>query len=312
MKNIFKGIFAALTAVSMMNAGCDKAEKYLRIDPESFDIASDELEVSASVEASASWMAYCNADWLEFSYGENALFITIKEKNESLEERAAVITVITGDGQTRPISILQRAMDAYIETTPSALAEFSSEGGTPQTVTVDTNLSQWGFSNREPWATVVQGIDTEANKLTIITERSWQLDDRRDSLIIAPVNNAFLPITDTIPIVQRGANLMITSEAMDSSHILRSSASETVIIISVYAKNTWSVTDDSGGRLSFDLTGGPADTENGTSMTVTVPANTGAEPYDYILTFTCGDGRYEYRLVQAAPTAPESEPEPEP
>ncbi len=301
IKTLSRIIFAVLAAVSMLNAGCNKADKYLRIDPEYFDVESDVRELTAWIEASASWMYYSNADWLTCSYGKDAVTISITAVNESLEEREAVVTIITGDGQTRAIPILQRAMNAYIDVTPATLAEFDSKGGTFQTVTVDTNLSQWGYTNRESWVIVVQGTGTETDKLNVGTERSWQLDERRDSLIIAPVLDAFLPLTDTIPIVQRGANLMITSESLDSSHILQAPAEETGITVSVYAKDSWSVADDSGGRLLFDLTNGPADTENGTLMTITVPANTGTEPYNYILTFTCGGETYEYEMVQAAP-----------
>ncbi len=309
MKNLFKVIFAALAAVSLVNAGCDKAGKYLRMDPESFNVASDELILTAAIEASASWMAYCppTVEWLKYTYTEEGLLITINGDNESLEPRETAIDITTGDGQTAVIHILQRAMEAYIDVTPASLAEFDSAGGS-QTLAVSTNLTagwDFGFTGKGSWATAVRGTDEESGILTVGAAQSRELDDRRDSLIIIPVNDAFRPLTDTIPILQRGANLIITWPSMDDAYVIEASAAETALDISVYAKEEWTVgSDDTGDRLSFSLTGGPADIDSGTLMTVTVPANSGTDPYNYILTFTCGGEEYEYELVQAAPSQP--------
>ena len=304
MNNFSKSVFAAVAAVAMAAAGCDNADKYLRIDPEHIDIDSDVPEATASIEASAAWMAYCSADWLTYSYWENTLIIGIPTKNESLLTREASITIITGDGQTRVLPVLQKAMDAFFDITPASLGEFGSNGETSQTLTVSTNLTDWGSSAADSWVTVVRGTgEIDANVLTITVEQSRQLGERESSVTVSPALEAFESLARTIPVVQRGVELMIASTLLNSStYVLEVPAEETEAVITVYAKEMWEVaTDDTGGRIVPNLTGGPADTESGTVLTITVPENTGTEPYNYLLTFTCGGEVYEYEMVQAAP-----------
>ncbi len=319
MRIQLKGIFTALLAVSAMLAGCEKQDKYLDIFPSSFDLDSDAQEVSAIVEASAAWMLYCTADWLKYSYGPNSMTIEIALPNESLEDRQTEITVISGDGLTRTVPVIQRAMNAYFDVDPPALQPFDGKGETIQTLTVSTNVSAWGFINSESWLTVVRGTGEGEYTLTLSVERSRDLDDRRDTVIVGPSNELFYSLTDSIPVVQKGVNLIALSDYMDSSYDIRVPAEGAEeVVVSVYAKSTWAVTDDSERRLVFDITTGGSDPVNGVPMIITVPENTTTEECAYILTFACGGENYTYQLIQAAAPdsggeeEPEPEPEPEP
>lgn len=312
MKNSFMtGILAALVTVMAGAgiAGCDNAERFLRAEPASFDIASDVLSVSTDIEASASWMAYCNASWLSYDYDGNTLLVGITAINESTEDRFAEIHITTGDGQSRIIPLVQRAMNAILDVDPAVFAEFDSRGATSRTVTVSSNLSEWSFTNREQWLKIVRGEDENANVLTVTAERSYDLSERRDSLIVYPMNELFYPIADTIPVVQAGALLAIRSTMQNANtHALEVPATGAEVAVSIYAKYDWTVaTDDSEERLSLDIAGGSANTESGTILTITVPENTLPESVTYTITFTCGGEEYEYELVQSA-----DEPEPLP
>lgn len=307
MTNRCKGILTAILVVAAMVAGCDRHEKYLRVDPGSFEIASDVLEASAAIEASASWMSYCNADWLTcFMSADKSLYISISGANESPESRSTEITIITGDGQTKTIPFVQKAMDTVFDISPSAFPLFDSKGAVIQ-ATVSANL-EWtsGLLNDEPWVTVVRGEGGEDDILTISVARTDRLDERRDSLIVSPVNEEFLFLTDTIPVVQKGAELLVSSDLMKDSFTVEITAGTTEAVVYVIAKNNWTVeTNDTEGRISLDMTGGGSDLDNGVALAITLPENTTAEPYTYTLTFSCNGEEFEYELVQSAPEEPE-------
>jgi hypothetical protein len=184
---------------------------------------------------------------------------------------------------------------------PATLEPFDNKGTNTQTVKVESNLSDgWDYLNREAWMTVERGVGEDNNELVVSVERSYDLYPRYDTLIVYPAGDAFRSLTDSIPVVQAPALLMVQSS---NTAVLNAPAEGGELIFTVYAKESWTVaTDDTEERLILNgsvFSGTAEELEAGLNLEIDVAENISTEPVTYTITFSCGGEDYEYELIQA-------------
>lgn len=294
---------AALTLLAV-SAGCDKKDKYLRADPPSLEFDAQAQSATATIESSSSWYYNSGAAWLDV-YADNdnpSLLHVVAQANESLSPREDEVNVVSGDALQISVRVFQRALDASIEVTPPALLEIDGRGTLVQTLTVTAhNVSEWAFTNRENWLDVSRGEGDRDNVLTVRADYSHMFEPRRDTIIIGVPREGFEAINDTIPVVQRGVNIvLIDATGNVVENIFEIGAGVTEIEFSVASAYDWTLTASGGAVPS--ATSGIADTSGKTGLLITVPENTGIETVEYLLEFKCGGESYPFTIMQSAPS----------
>ena len=319
MKTFLSGILGSAVIVAAAGiAGCAPADKFLHADPTSVEMAADmKKEVLAVTIGSSSPWVFDNsepAEWLSLDYdAENPSRLLISASvNENPDDRTDSVTIISGDGLQLIIPFRQLAMNPLFDVSPPVLEPFGARDDMIRTLTVTTDLpSGWEFLllYASDWLTIEQGGRGEENILTVSATQIRSLDERRDTIVIRPVNTAFASRADTIAVVQAGLDLLATSETMDpETDIIAIPAAGGETVLSVLSRSPWSAsTDADAGRVSMNISEGAADMGEGIPMVVTATPNPEAEEYTFTLIFSSAGREYEYRFVQAG-----AEPEPNP
>ena len=288
----------------LLSAGCAEKEKFLKIDPPSFDIDANSQTVKATIEASASWMSYSATEWLRTYPDESQpgiLIIEIPEDqpNMSLEPREGEITIITGDAQTATIPIRQKAMEVSLTVTPDTPLNAKGSEQTLTSLTVECiNLTDWEYSTTAKDSPDDEWLQIERNEntLDVTIPRSHQLTERRDTIFIRPTDSGFETISDTIPVYQSAAWLVLVNDAMTGETVSAEPQAATVEY-TLASLADWTASADNGASITSQS--GSADTQ-GTALTVSIPENTIQSEVTYTLTFSCGGETYTYYIIQSA------------
>ncbi len=316
-------------AAAVALAGCSQDEKFLRADNVSLEIsAEDTAEQMVTIEASSPWLvdAVGGADWLNdagtkwlsVKYDDNIpnlLWVKATETNDNLEDRRAVIRVASGDGLALDISFTQRAMIVRFNVSPSILEPFDAYGSRAQTITVDTGLPWEAFQLDGDWLTTT--IDTEEDKnagtLTVEAKDTRSLTERRDTIVLRPVREAYWSYSDSIAVVQAGSDLVVHSNVIDEETVeVEIPAEGGEVELRVQSRAEWSVsTEVPPERVALSPTEGGIDTGEGAQVVMTVTENTEEEEYRFTLTFVSAGKKYEYRCVQAGVAPEQEEPTPQ-
>ncbi len=319
MKTIFTGILSAAVAIL---AGCSPADKVLRANPSSIEMAAEPEDISVAVESSSSWIFDSSVleDWLSLKYDNDdpSLLWVSAEANESLGERTDSIMLISGDGSKLIIPLRQLAMEISFDVSPAVLEPFGASDEEPRTLTISTNLtSGWNYTilHAADWLTAEIGGKGEENILTVSAKSNQSLYERRDTIVVRPTNAVFSALADSIAVVQTGLDLLVTSGSMDEeTYIIKIPTEGGETNLSVWSRSPWSVsTEADAEKVSTNLAEGGADIVDGITVVVTVVPNTETEEYTFTLVFESAGQKYEYRFVQAGiELEPEPNPEPKP
>lgn len=306
--------------VSAGLAGCSPPDEFLRADVTVVEIgAEDTSHNTVSIESSSSWMvdASGSVDWLELGYEEGdpwTLWVTAL-LNESPDPRESSITVVSGDGLTLTIPVVQSGMNIRFGVTPTELQPFGARDTGAQTLTVDTGLSWQAIQLHGDWITLTKGTEQgKENTLAVGVKATRIFEERRDTIVLQPVNEVFHRWSDSLVVVQEGIGLVVTAELMNEQTLeITIPADGGEVPMSVFSKEAWLVTTDaSPDRVTFDMTGSGSDIENGIPIVMTVTPNTSTEEdHAFTLSFESGGETYEYRCRQQASVPPEQSPEPE-
>ena len=316
MKSILSFIPGLVVAAFAMVAstGCGPDGAFLKADVESLEISAEDTgDHAIGITASSSWIvntlpvitdAQGNSTpaWFSVRYdGSDPGLLQVKadERNESEEDRTGEIVVVSGDGLILRIPFIQKAMDVRFEVTPESVEPFAARDDLTRTLTVSTNLA-WEYEvvDATDWITAVktEGEDGAPGTLTLTATETRSTETRSGSILLQPVNPTFQEDHNkTILIEQAGIDLVVYSEAMDYTYEIAIPADGGETALSVYSRATWNVTTDAPAeRVSFDLTEGGSDLENGINVVMTVGPNTSTEEYTFTLTFESGGETYEY------------------
>ncbi len=316
MKTLFATIF--LTALVALATCCTTAERHLSADVSSITVeAADVTDHVISVSSSSSWMVDASglADWLSVWYDTNnpsLLFVAATEKNESLEERSDDITIISGDGLVLTIPLTQLSMDVRFNPTPPALETFAARNAPAQTIDVDTDLTWEAAQLHGEWIVLTRGTAEEGteNTLTVEVPSTRSLQPRRDTIVLRPTLEAFASMADSVAVEQTGLGLVAESPMMNEQTLeIEIPREGGEVIVSVFSHERWDLsTDASEQTATLSLTEGPADTENGITVVVTVAPNDTTEPRTFVLTFESGGETYEYTCNQQSESDQPTEP----
>ncbi|MDR2894850.1 MAG: hypothetical protein LBU97_05260 [Alistipes sp.] len=317
-------IRAACTSLAalIVAAGCTPADKFLRVDTPEITIAADHSgRIDVTVSASTSWMfdppAVGTREWLslEYSTTDPALLRVSAARNESLDERTAEINIVSGDGLSIVVPVVQLAMDARLDVSPRRL-DLAATDTLPHTIAVTTtNLSAgWrALQLRGDWLSLVSERD---GTLTVKANPLRSMAERMDTVVLLPVSEAFLSLADSIVVVQTGLGLLVESEAMNlESFEIEAPATGGDFALRVFSTAPWRVTVGSSNpdgtpteALAIDLTEGAADTGNGTVIVMTVAENISTDERTFTLSFESGGETYQYICRQQGRT-PEDQDE---
>ncbi len=317
----FISVILGCAAIVAGSWGCASGDRFLRTDADVMEIsAEDQSDHAVVIEASSSWIANVSEEtpWLYVHYAEDnpGLLWVAASVNENPEPRNAAITIVSGDGLTLEIPVVQLGMVIRFEVTPRTLEPFAARDASTQTLTVDTGLS-WRFSQLHgDWIVMTRGTEEGSeNTLTIGVKPTRIFEERRDTIVLQPDRAEYHASGDSIVVVQAGIDLVVTGDAMDEETFeIGVPAQGGEVSLSVFARHAWEVTTDAPAeRVSFDITGHEGGTmENGTPIVMTVAPNTSTEEdYTFVLTFESAGETYEYRCTQLKSVPPEQEPEPE-
>jgi hypothetical protein len=297
MSNLTIKIFTAVAAVLGV-VGCQKADKYLRIDRPVVEISADAQSVEVRIEASASWYPYSAEEWLQATPDDDDptllhIVVPVGEENLSLAPRTGTVNIVTGDAASATIEVRQAGLDADISVSPTQLAEFSGRGGTQLLTVTSSNISEWLYANKSKWLTLSR--DGNSEDLSVSAVYSNSLLPRRDTIIIYTDMDGFASLNDTIPVVQTGLDLALDSENMDDRTI--SIAHDTSIVeCRIVSNHDWKVTIDNGGVAS-NPTGERSD--QWWNISFTVPTNDSPDAITYTVTFVCNNEDYTFTIIQS-------------
>lgn len=309
MESVFQRIFSAAIAVAIaLCGGCAVQNAFLGSDTAELEFAAADTEPHAiAVDSSSPWVVDNNripSLWLGASYDADdvgLLWVRASTVNESLYARRDSVRIVSADARALNIYVTQREMAVSLDVTPDAPEPFGPRDATTRTLAVATDLVSWEFlALGGEWLTVERAEGTK--ELTLSAKSSNQLDERRDTVVVRPVNETFRVYSDSIPVVQLGLDLAMTSDAMDDeSFDVAIPAAGGEVTASVYSRAAWTLsTDADPERVSVNIAEGEADTENGVPIVITAAENGTAEEYSFTLTFASGDETYTYTCRQRA------------
>ncbi len=322
----FAPVILGFAAIAAGFAGCTSAKEYLRANASSFEITADDTSAHAVVvEASSSWIVDTSvvAEWLTVWYDAtdpnpdpNLLWVKAAV-NEERDERAAEITLVSGDGLLLVIPIVQLGMVARFGVTPSELEPFAARDDNKQIITVDTPLSWEALQLGGNWIELIKGTEEEgtANILYVGVKPTRLFEQRSDTIVLRPGRVDYRDFADSIVVVQAAIDLVVAGETMnEETGEITVPTEGGEVPLSVFSRYAWTLsTDASPGAVSIDLTEHEGDSiENGTPIEITVTPNTSTEEdHLFTLTFESGGEIYEYRCRQPKSNPPEPEPEEE-
>jgi len=300
-------IFAVATMA--LCGGCAVQNAYLNSQTKAMELAAADVTPHAlTIDSSSPWVVNTGRayPWLDVSYDADRtelLWVRAQGVNESLYARLDSVEIVSADALTLKILVTQAAMAVSLDVTPAAPEPFGPRDATVRTLTVATDLTSWEhLALGGEWLTVTRA--NGSNELTLSAKGFNGIDDRRDTVVVRPINEALWAYADSIPVVQRGLDLtMIAPEMDEESFDVAIPAAGGTVAASVYSRAAWTLSTDGdtgSGRVALNTTQGAADIENGTQLEITVAANTSADEYEFTLTFTSGDQTYNYICRQAA------------
>jgi hypothetical protein len=311
MKTLFSiTLFRAVVtiAVSAVLAGCAKGDRFLTASRQVLEFAADDVDgLLLEIDASAPWMieSIGMPDWLWVQYNpDNSALINVTARlNESLIPRSSVLSIVSGDGLTLNIPVVQRSMDITFDTSPGEVAPFGPNETATRTLTVTTNtLWQAVVLNGADWISFSPGAGPEPNTdlLDVSVKPTRSLDRRRDILVLQPVTEAYQALSDSIEVVQLGLDLLVTADGMNEETLETAiPATGGEVSMTVQSRFPWDVsTNADPGRVTLDTTSGPADLEYGTPITITVAANPGPGEHTFTLIFSSQGETYQYLCRQ--------------
>jgi hypothetical protein len=317
MKSIFSVAYLPLFLAAAMLGGCAPVESFLRSD-----LPADALEIAATdvdshpigIEASASWMFDTTLGarqdevlWLRAWYDESnptLIWAQATGPNENPEPRTDTIVVVSGDGLALEIPVRQQALEVSFSVTPRTLEPFGARDTGTQTLTVASTLT-WEYTTvgESEWLVLTRGTETGTNGTIVVEVRPTRdLDMRRDTIVVRPVNEAFREgYSDSIAVRQEGIDLLIEAgEAMNPETFeIDIPAAGGEITLWVYSRSPWTISSDAPAeRVTLDADGGAADIETGIPVLMTAAPNTSTEQLKFRLTLTSAGQTYEYICTQ--------------
>jgi hypothetical protein len=306
-----------------MLSGCTPGDKYLRSDAPGVGIevaATDTDRHSIAITASSSWMFNTAGmpEWLDLRYDDNSsglLWVGALTRNESLDSLRTTITIVSGDGLRLEIPFVQLPMEVSFAVTPRTVEPFGPRETASRTLNVASTLTWEHLTvGGSDWLTMIRDTDPDsgAERLTVNAAPTRELDPRRDTIVVRPVNETFHGYSDSIAVVQRGIDLVVWSDAMNETTFeIGIPAEGGEVAMSVFSRNAWTVASDASPDLiALDIAEGEADIENGIPVIITAAPNTTTEDHTFTLTFTADGETYEYTCTQqggAAPPPPQEE-----
>jgi hypothetical protein len=297
----------ALVATLVAAGGCAVQNAYLRADAAELELAAgDVAQHTITIDASSSWALYTGTTflWLSATYDADdasALRVRALGVNESREELRDTLLIVSADALTLTIPVVQRALAGSLAVTPAAPEPFGPRESETRTLTVETNLSAWEHTVLgDGWLTATRADG--GREITLRAKGLNRLEERRDTVVVYPVAEDFSQLADSIPVVQRGMDLVMTAEAMNAETFdVAIPAAGGEVAVSIYSRAAWTLAHDADPeRVSVNLTEGGADTENGVPLIVTVAANLSTEEYTFTVTFTSDGKKYTYLCRQPA------------
>jgi hypothetical protein len=293
-------IIRILTAsvVVLVAVGCQKADKYLRVERSVVEVTADAQSVDVHIEASASWYPYSPEEWLQPSPDENDptilhIVVPVGAANNTLSARTGQVTVITGDALTAVIEVRQAGLDADISVSPATFAEFSGRGGTQQLTVSSRNIPEWLVANQTDWLTLTSEEGTDV--LSVSATYSNSLLPRRDTIVVYTDMDGFSSLNDTIPVVQAGLDLALDGENMDDRTI-SISHDTSIVECRIVSNYDWTVTIDNGGVASNPV---GEKSDQWWNISFIVPTNDSVEAITYTVTFVCNNEEYIFTIIQS-------------
>lgn len=306
MKTFTNIILVALAALfCAISAGC-AGDRSLSTDLTELTLdASDTADHAISVDASASWVVDMAAlvDWLSVRYSEQdskIMWVSAKERNESLEPRSTQILIISANGLSISIPIRQKAMNIAISASPRVL-EFEARDVRTREITVETELVSWEAIPRDgSWIKAARASDRNAVLVEVNPSRTMDL--RRDSIVVRPLNAIYHSRADTVAIVQAGIDLLVMGDAVDeSTGEMNFAAQGGTYSLRVFSRNPWEIkVEGAAGSVNFDTMTGKGDAENGELIKMTVAPNENAVDYKFVLMWMAGGDIFNYSCKQKA------------
>jgi hypothetical protein len=228
------------------------------------DTKEEVVTVTTNVD---SWSAKESASWVILEKNSYELRISVQNYNESGDSRQAEITVTAGTADPVTIRITQSARD-NLSISPESLTFESNETGS-KTVSITTNASGWDAKTDASWLTT--GKDGNTLRVTVTSENTGS--SPRSAAITVTAGNSF---EKTLTVTQKERSTLSISP---SSLAFDEKVGAKTVTVNTNASSWDATTNASWIQLG----------KQGSTLTVSVTANTGSSARSATVTVTAGN-----------------------
>ena len=236
----------------------------LLVSPSNQDVSNSSGDTKYSVISNVIWTVSNDADWLSVTptNGTNNDTLTASySKNTSTSQRVGTITVSSGGGLTRTVTVTQLGTSSSLLVSPSNQDVSNSSGDTKYSVI--SNVI-WTVSNDADWLSVTPTNGTNNDTLTASYSKNTSTSQRVGTITVSGGG-----LTRTVTVTQLGtsSSLLVSPSNQDVSN----SSGDTKY--SVISNVIWTVSDDADW-LSVTPTNGT----NNDTLTASYSKNTSTSP----------------------------------
>lgn len=158
------------------------AEPFVKPETNRLTFGAEAASKSVSISSNVAWTAASsNTEWCTIKKENNSITVSVK-KNETIEERKAIIT-IKGEG-TNPqeIEVVQTAGEGYLTVSKSQMS--FSPAAAEETFSISSNM-KWTVSSDQSWCSVSNSSgQNNASLIKVKVTRNTTNDDRNAVITI--------------------------------------------------------------------------------------------------------------------------------
>jgi hypothetical protein len=154
------------------------------------DISPQDITITTSA---SDWSATSDASWLTLTkQGANTLRVAAKEKNPTVNQRSATVTVTAGTAAPMTITVIQNGATPVLSASPTKLS-FVATNASSQSVSITTNVSAWDATTNASWIT----LSKSGTSLKVSVSDNTGSSSRTDEITVTAGNASPVKISVT-------------------------------------------------------------------------------------------------------------------
>ena len=229
----------------------------------------------------SSWNATKTASWITLTKQNNTLVVNVSSKNTAKTERTAEIKITAGSAPEQTVTVTQYPNE-MLTVSPKSLL-FGPKETKSQSVTIETNVSNWDATTADSWITLTKQnntLDVKVSNNNETTERTASIKFTAGS---AP--------EQTVTVIQEAPETTLSISTSSLSFKYNEVVGKTVTITTNAA--SWDATTTYVASLWLKMT------KNGNRLTISpLYENSGSSRQSAIVTITAGSKSVTLEVTQ--------------